>query len=69
MSLPSEVKEARAQLEKDLSVPDSNDTFNDALVDKYIGVRQDLSKTELVRGGVRSFELGKNTGKKWRDKP
>ncbi|EGO6719911.1 hypothetical protein ELZ35_14460 [Enterococcus faecalis] len=69
MSLPSEVKEARAQLEKDLSVPMSTDTLNDALVDKYIGARQDLSKTKLVRGGARSFELGKNTGKKWRDKP
>lgn len=69
MSLPSEVKEARAQLEKDLSAPMSTDTLNDALVDKYIGARQDLSKTKLARGGARSFELGKNTGKKWRDKP
>ena len=47
----------------------STDTLNDALVDKYIGARQDLSKTKLARGGARSFELGKNTGKKWRDKP
>ncbi|MBU5339932.1 pLS20_p028 family conjugation system transmembrane protein [Enterococcus faecalis] len=68
-SLPMATKEARARLERDLSTPSSEDTFKDAMVDKYIHTRQNLAQTKLVRGGVRSYELGKNTGEKWRDKP
>lgn len=68
-SLPMATKEARARLERDLSTPSSDDTFKDAMVDKYISTRQNLAQTKLVRGGVRSYELGKNTGEKWRDKP
>lgn len=68
-SLPMATKEARARLERDLSTPSSEDTFKDAMVDKYISTRQNLAQTKLVRGGVRSYELGKNTGEKWRDKP
>ncbi|MCA6712071.1 pLS20_p028 family conjugation system transmembrane protein [Enterococcus faecalis] len=68
-SLPMAAKEARARLERDLSTPSSDDTFKDAMVDKYISTRQNLAQTKLVRGGVRSYELGKNTGEKWRDKP
>ncbi|HBC7248974.1 pLS20_p028 family conjugation system transmembrane protein [Enterococcus faecalis] len=68
-SLPMATKEARARLERDLSTPSSDDTFKDAMVDKYISTRQNLVQTKLVRGGVRSYELGKNTGEKWRDKP
>lgn len=68
-SLPMAAKEARARLERDLSTPSSEDTFKDAMVDKYISTRQNLAQTKLVRGGVRSYELGKNTGEKWRDKP
>ncbi|MDN3193393.1 pLS20_p028 family conjugation system transmembrane protein [Enterococcus faecalis] len=67
-SLPMATKEARARLERDLSTPSSDDTFKDAMVDKYISTRQNLVQTKLVRGGVRSYELGKNTGEKWRDK-
>ncbi|EPH84176.1 pLS20_p028 family conjugation system transmembrane protein [Enterococcus faecalis] len=68
-TLPMAAKEARARLERDLSTPSSDDTFKDAMVDKYISTRQNLAQTKLVRGGVRSYELGKNTGEKWRDKP
>ncbi|MEB7428219.1 hypothetical protein NGC25_13130 [Enterococcus faecalis] len=68
-SLPMDAKEARARLERDLSTPASEDTFKDAMVDKYISTRQNLAQTKLVRGGVRSYELGKNTGEKWREKP
>ncbi|MCD4877583.1 hypothetical protein I3F44_11835 [Enterococcus faecalis] len=68
-SLPMATKEARARLERDLSTPSSEDTFKDAMVDKYIHTRQNLAQTKLVRGGVRSYELGKNTGEKWREKP
>ncbi|MGM0263226.1 pLS20_p028 family conjugation system transmembrane protein [Enterococcus sp. AZ134] len=68
-TLPMAAKEARARLERDLSTPSSEDTFKDAMVDKYISTRQNLAQTKLVRGGVRSYELGKNTGEKWRDKP
>ncbi|HGS8723776.1 TPA: pLS20_p028 family conjugation system transmembrane protein [Enterococcus faecalis] len=68
-SLPMAAKEARARLERNLSTPNFDDTFKDAMVDKYISTRQNLAQTKLVRGGVRSYELGKNTGEKWRDKP
>ncbi|MDU2110296.1 MAG: hypothetical protein E7E99_06770, partial [Peptoniphilus lacydonensis] len=34
-SLPMATKEARARLERDLSTPSSDDTFKDAMVDKY----------------------------------
>ncbi|EOB3445177.1 pLS20_p028 family conjugation system transmembrane protein [Enterococcus faecalis] len=68
-TLPMAAKEARSRLERDLSTPSSEDTFKDAMVDKYISTRQNLAQTKLVRGGVRSYELGKNTGEKWRDKP
>ncbi|HBI1963875.1 TPA: hypothetical protein I0H45_RS13970, partial [Enterococcus faecalis] len=68
-TLSMAAKEARARLERDLSTPSSDDTFKDAMVDKYISTRQNLAQTKLVRGGVRSYELGKNTGEKWRDKP
>ncbi|EHB5067175.1 hypothetical protein JX175_002904 [Enterococcus faecalis] len=68
-TLPMAAKEARARLERDLSTPSSDDTFKDAMVDKYISTRQNLAQTKLVRSGVRSYELGKNTGEKWRDKP
>ncbi|MDT2152326.1 hypothetical protein P7G20_12960 [Enterococcus faecalis] len=68
-SLPMATKEARARLERDLSTPSSEDTFKDDMVDKYIHTRQNLAQTKLVRGGVRSYELGKNTGEKWREKP
>ncbi|MDN3126028.1 hypothetical protein P0E64_12930 [Enterococcus faecalis] len=68
-TLPMAAKEARARLERDLSTPSSDDTFKEAMVDKYISTRQNLAQTKLVRGGVRSYELGKNTGEKWRDKP
>ncbi|EHZ0460650.1 hypothetical protein K5G30_002534, partial [Enterococcus faecalis] len=48
-TLPMAAKEARARLERDLSTPSSDDTFKDAMVDKYISTRQNLAQTKLVR--------------------